>query len=89
MDELRREYMKERGYKIQEKWECEWWEHFKTDSSVKNHVKTNFTNKRPLSTDSLLEKKQQISFWLCAMQFNSSRRVEAYVFKLSSNTQSY
>ena len=56
MDELRREYIKERGYKIQEMWECEWWKHFKTDSSIKNHVKTNFPYKRPLSTDSLLEK---------------------------------
>ena len=54
MDELRQEYIKERGYKIQEVLECEWWEHFKTDSSVKNHVKTNFPYKRPLSTDSLL-----------------------------------
>ena len=56
MDELRREYIKERGYKIQEKWECEWWKHFKTDSSIKNHVKTKFPYKRPLSTDSLLKK---------------------------------
>ena len=56
MDELRREYIKERGYKIQEMWECEWWKHFKTDSSIQNHVKTNFPYKRPLSTDSLLEK---------------------------------
>ena len=56
MDELRREYIKERGYNIQEMWECEWWEHFKTDSSVKNHVKTIFPDKRPLSTDSLLDK---------------------------------
>ena len=56
MDELRREYIKERGYKIQEMWKSEWWKHFKTDSSIKNHVKTNFPYKRPLSTDSLLEK---------------------------------
>ena len=45
MDELRREYLEEKGYNIQEKWECEWWEHFKTDSPVKNHVKTNFVTK--------------------------------------------
>ena len=48
MEELRREYMKERGYKVQEMWECEWWELFKTDSSVKNHVKTKFLYKRLL-----------------------------------------
>ena len=63
MDELRREYIKERGYKIQEMWECEWWNHFKTDSSIKNHVKTNFSYKRPLSTDSLLEKTKNRSLF--------------------------
>ena len=56
MDDLRREYLIERGYKNQEMWECEWWGHFKTDYSVKNHVKTYFPYKRPVSTDSLLEK---------------------------------
>ena len=63
MDELRREYIKERGYKIQEMWECEWWKHFKTDSPVKNHVKTNFPYKRLLYTDSLLEKINNRSFF--------------------------
>ena len=37
-----------------------------------------FFHKRPLSTGFLLEKKEQISLWLCAMRFNSSRRVEAF-----------
>ena len=40
--ELRGEYMKTRGYNIQEIMDCEWWELFRSDSSVKNHVKTNF-----------------------------------------------
>ena len=74
MDELRREFIKEKGYNIQEMWECEWLEHFKTDSSVKNHVKKNFLYRRPLSTDSLLEKnKERISFWLY------NRRVEDHI----------
>ena len=63
MDELRREYIRERGYKIQDISECERWEHFKTDSSVKNHVKTDFPYKRPLSTDSLLEKMKNRSLF--------------------------
>ena len=44
-------------------WECEWWEHFKTDSSVYNYVKTIFPYKRPLSTDSLLKKKKNGSLF--------------------------
>ena len=62
---MRREYIKERGYKFQEMWECEWWEHFKTHSSVKNYVKTNFPYKRPLSTDFSLEKIKNRSLFGC------------------------
>ena len=52
MDELRREYIKETGYNIQEKWECEWWEHFKTDFSFKCYVRTKVSYRKALSTDS-------------------------------------
>ena len=31
MDDLRREYIREKGYKIEEMWECEWWQNFKTN----------------------------------------------------------
>ena len=44
-------------------WECERWDNFKTNSSVKNHVKTNFLYRGPLSTDSLLEKIKNGSFF--------------------------
>ena len=56
MDDLRREYIREEGYKIEEMWECEWWQNFKTNEKIKNHIRSNFPYKRPLSTDYLLEK---------------------------------
>ena len=56
MDDLRREYIREKGYKIEEMWECEWWQSFKTNEKIKNYILSNFPYKRPLSTDSLLEK---------------------------------
>ena len=31
MDDMRREYIEEKGYKLEEICECEWWESFKTD----------------------------------------------------------
>ena len=31
MDDLRREYIREKGYKIEDMWECEWWQNFKTN----------------------------------------------------------
>ena len=56
MDDLRREYIREKEYKIEEMWECEWRQNFKTNEKIKNHIRSNFPYKRPLSTDSLLEK---------------------------------
>ena len=56
MDDMRREYIKEKGYKVEEMWECDWWESFKTNDKITNHVRTHFPYKKPLSTDSLLAK---------------------------------
>ena len=56
MDELRREYIKEKGYNVQEMCECEWWCEWKQNSSVKNQIKTICPYRRPLSTDSSLDK---------------------------------
>ena len=42
--------------KIEEMWECEWWQNFKTNEKIKNQIRSYFPYKRPLSTDSLLEK---------------------------------
>ena len=62
MDDMRREYIKEKGYKVEEMWKCDWWERFKTDDKIKNHVRTHFSYKRSLSTDSLLAKKKMDLF---------------------------
>ena len=35
MDDLRREYTREKRYKIEEMWECEWWKNFKTNEKKK------------------------------------------------------
>ena len=41
---------------MEEMWECDWWESFKTNEKIKTHVRTRFPNRRPLSRDSLLAK---------------------------------
>ena len=56
MDDMRREYIKEKGYKVEEMWECDWWESFKTNDNIKNLVRTYFPYKRPVFADSLLAK---------------------------------
>ena len=40
-DGMRRPCKKQKGYRIVEMWECEWWSLFKTDASVKNHLRKN------------------------------------------------
>ena len=56
VDDLRREWNREKDYKIKQMWECEWWQNFKTNEKSKNHIRSNFPYKIPLSTDSLLGK---------------------------------
>ena len=36
-------------------WECNWWELYRTDASVKNHLRTNFAWQRPLSEERLMQ----------------------------------
>ena len=36
-------------------WKCEWWSLFKTNASVKSHLRENFPCKRPLSEEQLLQ----------------------------------
>ena len=54
-DEMRRDYVQQKGYHIDEMWECEWWRLYKTDASVKNRPRENFLYKRPLSEEQLLQ----------------------------------
>ena len=37
-------------------WECEWWNLYKTDASVKNHLRKNFPRRRPLSDEGLMQR---------------------------------
>ena len=54
-DEMRRDYIQQKGYQIVEMWECEWWSLYKTDASVKSHLREGFLYRRSLSEDGLLQ----------------------------------
>ena len=58
-DELRRDYLRNKGYKVVEIWERNWWETVKGDESVKIHVRNNFPFKLPLTQESLLTKVRE------------------------------
>ena len=38
LDALRRYYIQEKGFKVIEMWECEWWRPYKTTNIVKQHI---------------------------------------------------
>ena len=54
-DQMRKEYIQQKGYKIIEMWECNWWELYRTDAPVKSYLRANFPYKRLLSEEQLLQ----------------------------------
>ena len=38
-DEMRSDYIQQKGYQIVEMWECEWWSIYKTDAPVRSHLR--------------------------------------------------
>ena len=55
-DEMRRDYIQQKGYEIVEMWSCELWKLYKTDAPVKSFPRANFTYTLPLSEDQLLQR---------------------------------
>ena len=58
MDQMRKQYIKEKGYNVAEMWECEWWNLYKTTTCVKQYLRESFSYKRPLREESLLEQRR-------------------------------
>ena len=42
LDELRKEYIQEKGYHVIEMHECGWWKKYKTDNIVRQHLRESF-----------------------------------------------
>ena len=55
MDQMTKQYIKENGYNVVERWEYEWWNPYTTTTCVKQHLRESFPYKRPLREESLLE----------------------------------
>ena len=55
-DELRRDFLRNKGYNIVDVWECKWWERVKEEENVRNHARKNFPFKLPMTQESLLAK---------------------------------
>ena len=55
-DELRRDYLRNKGYNVGNVWKGKWWEGVKEEENVRNHVMKNFPIKLPMKQESLLAK---------------------------------
>ena len=55
LDALRRHYIQEKGYKVFEMWQCEWWRLYKTTYTVKQLIRVHFLYRRSLAAEQLLE----------------------------------
>ena len=51
---MRKKYIQQNGYKIVEMGECNWWKLYRTDATVKDHLRTNFPYEQPLSEERLM-----------------------------------
>ena len=54
-NQMRKEYIQQKGYKIIGMWEWNWWKLYRTDATVKNPLRTNFPYPRPLSEERLMQ----------------------------------
>ena len=54
-DQMQKEFFQQKGYKIIEMWECNWWDLYRTDATVKNHLRANFPFQRNLSEERLMQ----------------------------------
>ena len=55
LDALRRHYIQEKGFKVNEMRECEWRRVYKTTNTVKQHIREHLPYRRSLATDQLSE----------------------------------
>ena len=56
MDEMGKQYIKDKGYTVAEIWACEWWKLYKTDVSVKENLRDLSPEKCLLRQHQLLDK---------------------------------
>ena len=63
LDALRRHYIQEKGFQVNEMWECEWWRLYKTTKTVQQHIREHFPYRRSLAAEQLLEEIKEGKFF--------------------------
>ena len=55
LDALRQHYIQDKGFKVFQMWECEWWRLYKTTNTVKQDIREHFPYTPSLAAEQLLE----------------------------------
>ena len=63
MDQMRKQYIKEKGYNVVEMWECEWWNLYKTTTCLKQLLRESFPFNPPRRKERLLEQIRSGKFF--------------------------
>ena len=58
MNQMRNQYIRQKGYNVAEMCECEWWNLYWTTTCVKERLRESFPLKRPLREERLLEQSR-------------------------------
>ena len=80
---MRRDYIQQKCYQNVEIWECDWWSLYKTNASVKSHLRKNFPCRRPLSGERLLQgiiDRRLFGYVQCDIQVPGHLRVYFSIF---------
>ena len=70
-NQMHKERFQQRRYKFIEMWECNWWELYRTDATVKYHLRENFPYQRPLSEEQLMQEiksRRLFGYVLCDLK---------------------
>ena len=67
-DELRHNYIQEKGFTLIEMWECEWWRPYKTTTNVKLHIRKFSLQKITYRTPTPGRNKERKPTWLRSMR---------------------
>ena len=71
-DQMRKEYIQPKRYKITEMWECNRWELYRPDATIKNQTRANFSYQRRLSEERLMQEiksRRLLGYVQCDLNF--------------------
>ena len=78
-DEERAKFLREKGYKIEEVWECNWWKLVKTVPALKEFMKQHFPFQQPITEEELvrrIQKDQLFGYVQCDLEVPEHMREE-------------